>query len=132
MSEEFKKPLGRILLQQRALTREELERALADGRAGDPPLATRLTENHTISELAALKALSEQSGVPGLDLSQICIRLSDLAILPREIAARHRILVVLVREDRIFVAAAQPGEKRILDELEFVTGKKVFPYIALA
>jgi DNA-binding response OmpR family regulator len=132
VTEETRKPLGRILLQQKAITQPELDRALAERRAGDPPLASRLIENHTISELVALKALSEQSGVPGLDLNQICIRLSDLAILPREIAVRHRILPVLVRDDRIFVAMAQPSDKRVVDELEFVTGKRVFPYIALA
>lgn len=132
MTEETKKPLGRILLQQRAITQPELEKALANAQAGGPPLATRLIENGTVSEIAALKALSEQSGVPGIDLNQVCIRLSDLSILPREIAVRHKLLPVLVRDDRIFVAMATPGDKRVIDELEFVTGKRVFPYIALA
>src|SRR5688572_20275045 len=133
MSEDPKKqPLGRILLQQRALTQAELDRALAEGQRDTRPLATRLIESGRVSEIAALKALSEQSGVPGIDLNQVCIRLSDLAILPREIAMKHKLLPVLVREDRIFVAMAAPTEKKVIDELEFVTGKRVFPYIALA
>lgn len=132
MSQDAKKPLGRILLQQRAVTQAQLDVALEEARAAGVPLATRLTDQGTVSEVEALKALSEQSGVPGIDLNQVCIRLSDLAILPREIAARHKLLPVLVRDDRIFVAMAAPTEKKVIDELEFVTGKRVFPYIALA
>lgn len=123
-----KKQIGRILLQQRALTPEQLDRALAEGGGR---LASRLASQGTITDVAALKALSEQHGIPGIDLSQICLRLEDLDFLPREIAEKHLILPVLVREDRLFVAMANPREKQVLDELEFVTGKKVYPYVAL-
>ncbi|MBK8252432.1 MAG: response regulator [Polyangiaceae bacterium] len=132
MSQDAKKPLGRILLQQRAVTQAQLDAALEEARATGVPLATKLTDSGTVSEVEALKALSEQSGVPGIDLNQVCIRLADLNILPREIAVRHKLLPVLVRDDRIFVAMAAPTEKKVIDELEFVTGKRVFPYIALA
>ncbi len=127
MSQE-KKQIGRILLQQRALTSDQLDRALAEGGGR---LASRLAQSGTITDVAALKALSEQHGIPGIDLAQICLRLDDLDFLPREIAEKHLILPVLVREDRLFVAMANPREKTVLDELEFVTGKKVYPYVAL-
>src|SRR5262245_39965313 len=124
-----KKQLGKILLRQRALTPEELERALAENKGGR--LASRLAASGAISDVAALKALSEQHGIPGIDLGQICLRLEDLELLPREIAEKHLILPVLVREDRLFIAMANPRERQVLDELEFVTGKKVYPYVAL-
>src|SRR6185436_13779455 len=57
--------------------------------------------------------------------------LADLDLLPREIAEKHLILPVLVRDDRLFIAMANPREKKVIDELEFVTGKKVYPYVAL-
>jgi DNA-binding response OmpR family regulator len=132
MTEDAKKPLGRILVRQNAITQPELELALEKATPGGPPLASRLTESGALSEIAALKALSEQSGVPGIDLNQVCIRLRDLDIVPREVAVRHKLLPVLVREDRVFVAMASPTEKRVIDEIEFVTGKRVFPYVALA
>lgn len=123
-----KKQLGRILLKQQAISPEQLEQALGEpgGR-----LASRLTEQGTITGLAALKALSEQHGIPGIDLDQVCVKLADLELLPREIAERHLILPVLSRGDRLFVAMANPKEKKVLDELEFVTGKRVYPYVAL-
>jgi DNA-binding response OmpR family regulator len=124
-----KKQLGKILLQQRALRPEQLEKALAERGSGR--LASRLSAEGTISDVDALKALSEQQGIPGIDLSQICLRLEDLELLPREIADKHLILPVLVREDRVFVAMANPRERKVIDELEFVTGKRVYPYVAL-
>lgn len=124
-----KKQLGKILLRQRALSPEELERALAENKGGR--LASRLAASGAISDVAALKALSEQHGIPGIDLAQVCLKLEDLELLPREIAEKHLILPVLVRDDRLFIAMANPREKKVIDELEFVTGKKVYPYVAL-
>jgi CheY-like chemotaxis protein len=124
-----KKQIGKILLRQRALSAEQLDRALAEQKGGR--LASRLAADGTISDVAALKALSEQYGIPGIDLNQICLKLDDLELLPREIAEKHLILPVLVRDDRLFIAMANPRETKVIDELEFVTGKKVYPYVAL-
>lgn len=124
-----RKQIGKILLRQRALTPDQLERALTEKKGGR--LASRLAADGTITDLSALKALSEQHGIPGIDLAQICLRLETLDLLPREIAEKHLILPVLMRDDRLFVATANPREHKVLDELEFVTGKKVYPYVAL-
>jgi DNA-binding response OmpR family regulator len=129
MSQE-KKPLGKILLEQRAVSPEQLQRALAD-KTTSGRLASRLTAQGVIRDVEALKALSEQFGVPGIDLGQICLRLEELDLMPREIAEQHLILPVLARDDQLFVAVANPRETKVLEELEFVTGKKVYPYVAL-
>jgi DNA-binding response OmpR family regulator len=128
-----KRPLGKILLQRKLVSQQELESSLkAQKRSPTPqPLASALVEEGKVDEIAALRALSEQHGVPGMDLTQIAIALEQLDVVPREVAETHRILPVLVRGDRIFLAMADPHDKRVVDELEFVTGKKVYPYIAV-
>lgn len=134
MSNDDKRPLGKILLQRKLVSQTELDSALKEqGRPGERqrPLASRLAERGAVDELEALRALSEQHGVPGIDLGQVAILLEHLDVVPREVAEAHRILPVLMRGDRIFLAMADPNDKRVLDELEFVTGKRVFPYIAL-
>ncbi|MBW2457276.1 MAG: response regulator [Deltaproteobacteria bacterium] len=131
MSSDKKKPIGSILLKQRAVSAKQLEKALKEGKRGDPPLVSRLTDQGVIAEPQALKALSEQSGCPGIDLNQVVIRLDDLRLVPREMAERHSLIPVLVKGNRMFVAMADPGDKAVVDELELVTGKRAFPYIAL-
>jgi len=125
-----RKPIGRILLEQRSVSAEELDQALSDTATGGR-LASRLTQRGVIDDVEALKALSVQHGIPGIDLTQICLKLEDLELLPKEIAEKHLILPVLVRDERLFVAMGNPTETKVIEELEFVTGKKVFPYVAL-
>ncbi|HEY1694657.1 MAG TPA: response regulator [Polyangiaceae bacterium] len=133
MSSDEKRPLGKILLQRKLVSQQELDAALkAQQRSSTPaPLASVLVQEGTVDEIGALRALSEQHGVPGIDLQQVAIVLDHLDVVPREVADTHRILPVLMRGDRIFLAMADPHDKRVIDELEFVTGKKVYPYIAV-
>ncbi len=133
MSSDEKKPLGRILLQRKLVSQQELDASLQTQRQSNhpEPLASQLVTEGKIDEIEALRALSEQHGVPGIDLSQIAIALEHLDVVPREVAESRRILPVLVRGDRLFLAMADPHDKRAIDELEFVTGKKVYPHIAV-
>jgi DNA-binding response OmpR family regulator len=132
MSDE-KRPLGKILLQRKLVSQTELEEALrAQKRSVTPvPLASKLVDDGTVGEIDALRALSEQYGVPGIDLLQIAIVLDHLDVVPRELAEVHLVLPVLMKGDRIFLAMADPHAKRVVDELEFVTGKKAYPYVAV-
>ena len=99
--------------------------------SGPGPLASTLVERGIVSEVDALRALSVQRGVPGLDLRQICVHLAELEAIPRTIALAHKLLPVLSRGNRLFVAMANPEDRKVLEELEFVTGKHIFAYIGL-
>ncbi len=130
-----KKQLGKILLKQKLISQADLDAALREQKRapldGGRPLASQLTQSGLVSETDALRALSEQFGMPGIDLNQVAILLEHLDVVPREVANAQRMLPVLVRDDRIFLAMANPLDKRTIDELEFVTGRKVYPYIAI-
>ena len=131
MSAHKKQLIGAILLKQQAVSKHQLDEVLRTRRRGDPPLASMLTEMGIIGETDALKGLSEQSGCPAIDLNQVCIRLSDLRFVPRELAERHYVLPVLVKGNRMFVAMADPTDRQLLQELEMVSGKRAFPYVSL-
>jgi len=124
-------PLGRILLQRKLITQTELDAALATPDPSGTPLASRLIDRGVLSEVDAVRALSEQHGLPGIDLSQIAIDVDHL-LLPREVAETHKLLPIVVKDDQLFVAMANPADKKAIDELEFVTGKKVYAYVALS
>jgi DNA-binding response OmpR family regulator len=135
MPNDDKKPLGRILIKQKLVSEHQIDAALRDQikASGAPrPLASQLTDSGVLQEVDALRALSEQHGVPGIDLGQIAILLEHLDVVPRDMCEAHQILPVLLRGDRVFLAMANPKDKRVIDEIEFVTGKKVYSYIGLA
>jgi type II secretory ATPase GspE/PulE/Tfp pilus assembly ATPase PilB-like protein len=99
-----KKQLGRIALKQR-----EAQGAPVDAR---------------------LAALSEQLGVPAVDLDRKVIELGLLDLVPEDIAKQHLIMPVSATEDALALAMAKPSDRNVIDEIEFVTGKRVVPYVA--
>lgn len=126
-----KKRLGRIALRKQVLTiAQDSTKDWADDGALNVAAGEDVHQQRT-SDTQALQELSQRYGVPGIDLTQVCIRLQDLASLPRAIAQQHGILPVLVKNDRMFVAMVNPDHKQVIDELEFVTGYNVYPYVAL-
>ncbi len=127
-----KKRLGKILLKQKLVTQEELEQLLEQKqKRPDVRLGSVVLQSGKAGEADLLKALSEQHGVPGVDLGQVVIPLSNLRLIPQEIARQHLILPVVLKEGKLFLAMADPTDRRVIDEIEFVTGTRVFPYVAL-
>lgn len=133
MGKDDKVQLGRILLKRKMVTQDELDKALREQKVDTSakPLASRLIDSGTVAEVDALKALSEQYGVPGIDLRHVIIAKATLALVPREVAEGRRLIPFLIEDEKLFVAMANPGDKRMLDELEFVTALKVFPYVTM-
>jgi CheY-like chemotaxis protein len=127
-----KKQLGKILLKQKLVTQEELDALLAQQQAHPGErLATTAVASGKVSERALLKALSEQHGLPGIDLHQVAIPLENLRLIPADIARRHLVLPILIKGDRLYLAMADPSDSRVIDEIGFVTGHRVYPYVAL-
>lgn len=110
MGQDDKRQLGRILLERKLISKRDLEAALEVQKKDGGHLASRLTEQGTLTEADALKGLSEQFGVPGMDMTQVSIALETLDFLPREVAVSQRILPVLVSDDGVFIAMANPAD----------------------
>jgi len=133
MSDE-NKAIGRIALKRKVVSQEEFDRAkVANSPAdGSAPPATRPISSANSATSEALRALSEQHGVPAIDLDHAVIDAETLAFVPREVALLSRILPLLASDDRLLLAMADPSQRRVIDEIEFVTGRRVFPYVALS
>lgn len=128
---EGKRQLGRILLQRKVVTSDELSGLLSRQEAQGSRLATTCADEGVADCADLLSALSEQQGLPAVDLRRVSIPLDSLSLVPLDIARRHSILPLSSEEDRLFLAMADPSDRRTIEELEFVTGKRVFPYVAL-
>ncbi len=127
-----RRQLGRILLKQRLVTAKQLDDMLqAQREQPGQRLASVAAAAGTVAQVDLLRALSEQHGLPGIDLSQVVIDLGHVREVPEELARRCQLLPIMIRDDRLFLAMADPFDTRVVEEVEFVTGKKVFPYVAL-
>jgi DNA-binding response OmpR family regulator len=127
-----RKKLGRILLTQRVVTSDELEAMLKEQKAQPGKrIGAVAVETGRVSRLEILRALSEQHGIPAVDLRQAVMPLEHLALIPEDIARQHLILPVQVTPEQLVLAMADPSDKRIVEEIEFVSGRRVLPYVAM-
>ncbi|MFH1438247.1 MAG: response regulator [Pseudomonadota bacterium] len=131
MSDSGKKPLGRILLEQKVLSKKNLQDYLEKQKETGDRLGTIIDRETPEKHNSLLRALSIQHGVPAVNLDEVIIHLQILRFVPREIAVRNRIIPIVEKGDHLFLAMTDPQNHNVVDEIEFVTGKKVFRYVAL-
>jgi CheY-like chemotaxis protein len=126
-----KKQLGKIMLAQKLVTADELTGMLEEQERRGGRLASTATREGKITITDALRALSEQHGVPAVDLRRQVIPLAILQLIPIEIAREHVVLPVKVHGDQLLLAMATPENETSIEDLQFVTAKTVFPHVAL-
>lgn len=123
--------LGVLLVRAGAVSEESVNRALAvQGFAGGR-LGTLLLERGSAVEDDIGNALAEQHGcqyVPWRVLGSLPPEIT--VALPAKFAIRHSAVPVELGEGFIRIALRDPANLRILDELFFVTGKKIVPAAA--
>jgi DNA-binding response OmpR family regulator len=126
-----KLPIGKVLLAQKKIDQTQLSQALDRQNTEGGRLASTLLSMGLAGEEDLLKALGEQQGVPAVDLTQSIIPLKVLDIVPQKVAEAAKILPLAVFNDRVLLAMANPQDQQIIDEISFVTGKKVEAYVAI-
>jgi CheY-like chemotaxis protein len=126
-----KKQLGKIMLQQKLVTQDELAGMLEEQAQRGGKLASTAAREGKITITDALRVLSEQHGVPAVDLRRQVIPLANLQLIPIEIAREHMVLPVKIHGEQLLLAMATPQNETSIEEIQFVTAKTVFPHVAL-
>src|SRR5207248_10445583 len=83
-------------------------------------------------ETDLVSMMSEQLGIPGVDLARTAIDLSILDSVPRPVAESDVVLPLSVEGGRLHVAVSAGADNYdVLEELRFITGQEVSPYAAV-
>jgi len=123
--------IGEILCRRVPLTPDQLQEALASQGRTLMPLGSTVLELGFANEGQVVEALSEQYGVPGVQLRASTLSTSSLGLVPREVAVAHRILPLGVSGGRLQIAMARPDDRAVLDEVSFASGHGALPYVAV-
>jgi DNA-binding response OmpR family regulator len=126
-----RKELGEILREADLVTPAQLTEALSLQRTYGERLASVLVRQHILTEKFAVTYLGRQLGVPPVDLSRTEIDLSLLEVLPLELCERHLVFPVRFEATRLQLAMADPLDRTVTSEIEFKTGVRLAPLIAL-
>src|SRR5688500_18573027 len=80
------KPLGEVLIQERLISREQLQDAMARQRETGRPIGKILLEMGAVTEDALVEAVARQLGVPFIDLAGYPPAPSIVRLIPRDLA----------------------------------------------
>jgi len=126
-----KTPIGEALVEDGALSQEQLSRALAEQKATGRLLGEMLVEQGVISPAALVRTLAKQLGVRGCHLRHGLIDPALLSEIGPEEAERLKALPLFKVHDTLTVAMAEPQSLPKIDRLRQLTRCKIQPVLAL-
>lgn len=119
-----------LLLRDGYITREQLERAVREGKSNNLGVCYNLIKTGSIDELELTKIIARISRMPAVDLSKFEVDTRIIKLVPADIATKHLVLP-LKRDGRtLTVAIADPTNLGILEDLKFITRYDIFPVLA--
>jgi hypothetical protein len=123
--------LGEYLVKAARITEQQLSSALERQVTMGGRLGTNLVELGFLSENDLTQFLSKKLKIPSAQASDLDkIDLALIQLIPRDLAQKYS--VVPIKRDRtsLSVALLDPTDLEVLDELRFITGCVIKPYIA--
>jgi hypothetical protein len=123
--------IGELLIQRGKLSQHQLNAALRNQGFFREHLGTTLFKMGFIDEDTLGEALSEISGVPYAsprmfeDLPPTLV-----SLLPTKLAEKHDIVPLKLEGRKMHVAMLDPRDLLVLDEIAFITGYSIQPWIA--
>ena len=122
--------LADILVGDGALSRREIDAALAGRRHSGLKLDELLTRGGYLTDNRIASALSARLGLPLLTFDGIHPTEEALALIPEKAAARLGVMPLSVDDVKISVAMADPLDMEAADEIRLITGRE--PEISVA
>jgi type IV pilus assembly protein PilB len=122
--------LGELLLRDHMISAEQLQRAQEESRRSGDRLGNSLVKLGAIQEEDLTQFLSRQYGVPAINLSEFDIEPEVIALVPKDVAVRHKVVPVNRAGNSLIVAMADPSNILAIDDLKFVTGYNIEVVVA--
>ncbi len=121
--------LGELLVQQKIVTPDQIEEALAAQVIHGGRIGTNLVELGHVSEEQLARALGQQHGIQSAFGAQLAPSPDALALLDLNYADDKDVLPLQVDGNRIYLLVIAPDDIAVRDHVAAVTGKRVFPVV---
>jgi len=117
--------LGEVLMQQKLLSEEQLNQALADQKRTGRKLGRVFVESGFVTEDQISGALARQLNIPYINLKFYNINADLVRLLPETAARRFRALVLEDRRETMLVGVSDPTDLFAYDEIARLIKKGV-------
>lgn len=126
----LKDRLTEILINNKLITNQQLEQALAVQATKGGKLSDIIVELKFVKENELISTLSEGLGLPLIDLKRFKIDLEIVKIISVEIARHYQIIPISKIGDTVTLAMADPLNIFAIDHVHALTGFKINPIIS--
>jgi hypothetical protein len=122
--------LGEALVKESLITREHLRLALERQVIFGGRIGTNLVELKVIKENELVSFLSKYLKIPAVDPSKlVSIDAETISCITGEIADKYKVVPFQKDRNRLHVALLDPRSMAAVDELRFITGYDIMPYV---
>ncbi len=122
--------LGELLTKASLISQDQLKDALKVQKETGGKLGETLIKLGFVSEEDITECLSQQFGVPSINLAHFEIDSSVIKLIPADVARKYNILPVNKTGATITIAMADPTNVFAMDDIKFMTGYNVEPVVA--
>lgn len=125
-----RKRIAELLLSQRLITQEQLNKALEIQQYRHEPLDQILVTQGYISEERLLQAVAMQHGVVAWHLQHEPPQANALAQIPANLCRSYVVLPVKIQGDRLTLAMRDPSDLDALEQVRQITNLRIEPVLA--
>jgi len=122
--------LGEMLIKANLLTSKKLQEALEYQKTNGGKLGFNLVKLGFVKEEDITGVLSQQHGVPAINLRTMEVEETVVKLIPSEVAQKYLILPISRNGATLTVAMVDPTNVFAMDDIKFMTGYNVEPVVA--
>lgn len=122
--------IGDLLVRNGLITPEQLEQASEAIKASGGSVGGQLVKIGAISEVDLVQMISQQYGVPVVELEEYDIEATTVALVPHNIALKHHLVPLVKKDSTLTVAMADPSNMIALNDIKFITGLDIQVVVA--
>ncbi len=122
--------LGELLLKAQLITQEQLEESLEAQKQSGGRVGEHLVKQGYVSEEDILDCLSQQYGVPSINLRHFEVDETIIRLIPADVARKYQFIPVSKTGATLTVAMSDPTNVFAMDDITFITGYRVEPVVA--
>ncbi len=122
--------LGEMLIKAGLIDQEQLQEALGAQKQSGEKLGYVLVSLGYVKEDEITQLLSEQYGVPSINLRHFEIDDSVIDLIPSEVSQKYLVVPVNRTGATLTIAMADPTNVFAMDDIKFMTGYNVEPVVA--
>jgi type IV pilus assembly protein PilB len=122
--------LGEMLLKAGLIDQDQLKEALETQKSNGEKLGFNLVQLGYVQEDDITQLLSEQYGVPSINLRHFEIDETVINLIPSEVAQKYLVIPVNRTGATLTISMADPTNVFAMDDIKFMTGYNVEPVVA--